>query len=175
MLHSEVIFNRKKQDAARRTLQGLLFGIAAFGMIELVLLLLLCKNRIAATLGLLLGLWIAVVNSIYIYRSLERVLELDEKNSVKAMRGPVMIRYCFMAFIITLSLLHPQIFSPIGVILGLFSMKLSAYIQPFFMHKGEQSSEYNENIQSFSENEEEQETSPWGFGIFHNQSEDNSE
>ena len=164
-LHSKVIFNREKQDAARKTLQNLLLGIAAFGMIEEILFLLLCKNRMAATLGLLLGLWTAVVNSIYIYRSLGRVLELDEKNSVKAMRGPVMIRYCFMGMVITLALLHPQIFSPIGVILGLFSMKLSAYIQPFFMER-------NLNVQPLPESEEEQQTSPWGFGIFHHQSED---
>lgn len=164
-LHSEVIFNREKQDPARKTLQGLLLGIAVFGIIEEILLLLLYRNRIAATLGLLLGLWTAVVNSVYIYRSLGRVLELDEKSSVKAMRGPVMIRYCFMGIVITLALLHPQIFSPIGVILGLLSMKISAYIQPFFM-------EHNPNAQPLPEEEEEQEPSQWGFGVFHNQSED---
>lgn len=164
-LHSEVIFNREKQDPARKTLQKLLLGIAVFGIIEELLFLLLCKDKMAVTLGLLLGLWTAIVNSIYIYRSLGRVLELDEKNSVKAMRGPVMIRYCFMGIVITLALLHPQIFSPIGVILGLFSMKLSAYVQPFFM-------EHNPNAQPLPEDEEEQEPSQWGFGVFHNQPED---
>ena len=166
-LRSEVIFNREKQEPARKTLQGLLLGIAVLGMIEELLLLLLCKDRIAVTLGLLLGLWTAIINSIYIYRSLGRVLELDEKNSVKAMRMPVMIRYCFMGIVITLALRKPHIFSPIGVILGLFSMKVSAYIQPFFM-------EHNPDARSVPEDGEEQEESPWGFDIFHDQPEDKS-
>lgn len=78
-LHSKVLFDREKQDPARKMLQKLLLGIAVIGIIEELLLLLLCKNRLAATLGLLLGLWTAAVNSVYIYRSLGRALELDEK------------------------------------------------------------------------------------------------
>lgn len=166
-MHSEVIFNREKQDPAREMLRRLLLGIAVFGVIEEILLLLLCKNRMAATFGLFLGLWTAAINSIYIYRSLGRALELDEKNSVKAMRRPVVIRYCFMGIVVTLALLHPQIFSPIGVILGLLSMKISAYVQPFFM-------EHNPNAQPLPEEEEEKEPSQWGFGVFHNQPEDES-
>ncbi len=166
-LRSKVIFNREKQDCAKKTLKNLLLGIAAFGMIEECLLLFLCKNRLAVTLGLLLGVWTAMVNSVYIYRSLLRVLEMDEKNSVKAMRIPVMVRYCFMGIVITIALQYPQIFSPIGVILGLLSMKLSAYIQPFFM---EHSMDAPSSLPDESEENEEQ--SPWGFGIFHHQSED---
>lgn len=165
-LRSKVIFNREEQDCAKKTLKNLLLGIAILGIIEECLLLFICKNRLAATLGLLLGLWTAMVNSIYIYRSLLRVLEMDEKNSVKAMRMPVMIRYCFMGIVITIALRYPRIFSPIGVILGLLSMKLSAYIQPFFM-------EHSIDAPSLpDESEEYEEQSPWGFGIFHHQSED---
>lgn len=164
-LHSEVIINREKQNPARQMLCRLLLGIAVFGMVEECFLLLLCKNRLAATLGLLLGLWIAIVNSIYIYHSIGHALELDEKNSVKAMRISVMIRYCFMGIVVVLALRYPQIFSPIGTILGLLSMKISAYVQPFFM-------EHNPNVQPLSETVEEEEPSQWGFGVFHNQPED---
>lgn len=166
-IHSKVIFDRKRQDPARKTLQGLLIGIAVLGMIEELILLLLCTNRMAVTLGLLLGLWVAMINSIYIYRSLDRALELDEENSIKAMRRPVLVRYCFMGFAILIALKYPQIFSPIGVIAGLFSLKISAYIQPFFMKKEVVSEEMQEQIGLLEE--EEEEPSKWGFGIFHNQ------
>ncbi len=46
-------------------------------------------------------------------------------------------------------------------------MKLSAYIQPFFM---EHSMDAPSSLPDESEENEEQ--SPWGFGIFHHQSED---
>lgn len=162
-VHSRVIFDRKKKDPARRTLQCLLIGIVVLGIIEELILLLICKNRIAATFGLLLGLWVAVINSIYIYRSLDRVLELDEESSIKAMRRPVLARYCFMGVAIVSALKCPQIFSPIGVIAGLFSLKISAYIQPFFMEK------QNPKEQTVLLEEEEEEPSKWGFGVFHNE------
>lgn len=78
---------------------------------------------------------------------------------------PVVIRYCFMGIAVTLALREPHIFSPAGVILGLLSMKISAYAQPFFM-------EHNPDAGPVPEGEEEQEESPWGFGVFHNQPEE---
>lgn len=161
-LRSEVIFKREEKDPAKETLYHLLIGIAVIGAVCEIILLFLCKNRLAATIGLLLGLWVAVVNSVYIYRSLGKALELDEKNSVKAMRGPVLVRYCFMGIALSLALLYQEIISPVGVILGILSMKLSAYVQPFFMKSNPDAKPLPED------GAEDEETSPWGFGVFHN-------
>lgn len=161
-LRSEVLLKREEKDPAKETLYRLLAGIFVTGLVEGIFLLVLCNDKGAAVFGLLLGLWVAAVNAVYIYRSLGKALELDEKNSVKAMRGPVMVRYCFMGIAVALGLLRPHLFSPVGVILGLLSMKVSAYAQPFFMKR-------NPDAKPLPEDEwEEEEQSPWGFGVFHN-------
>lgn len=188
-LRSEVLLKREEKNPAKEMLYRLLAGIVVIGLIEEMVLLFLCADKTAATIGLLLGLWVAAVNSVYIYRSLGKALELDEKNSVKAMRGPVLVRYCFMGMAVTAGLLKPQIFSPAGVILGLLSMKVSAYVQPFFMETPRLLSadltnrcshedsdfvqraapvEKNPDAELFPEDDGEEEESPWGFGIFHN-------
>jgi hypothetical protein len=166
-LRSEVIYNREKEDPAKETLKRLLAGICIIGLLEEIILLIVSENHMAATLGILLGLWVAAVNSVYIYHSLGKALELDEKSSAKAMRRPVLIRYCFMGIAIAISLLYPQIFSPIGTILGLLSMKLSAYVQPFFFEKNTNAGELQTGITEEEDDEEEQ--SQWGFGVFHQQ------
>ena len=163
-LHSEVIFNRKKKDPAKETLYCLLAGIVIIGLIEELILFFILYS-VAAALGILLGIWVSVINSVYIYRSLSRALELDEKDSVRAMRGPVLIRYCFMGIAVAVSLLYPKIFSPVGTILGLLSMKLSAYVQPFFFRKNYA----KEDAQPILEEEESPDI--WGFGVFHTQQE----
>lgn len=166
-LRSEIIYNRKHCDPAKETLKRLLAGIGIVGVIEAVAFLILAENKMASLLGVLLGLWVAVINSVYIYRSLSKALEMDEKNSAKAMRGPVVIRYCFMGTAIAISFLYPKIFSPIATILGLFSMKISAYVQPFFFEKNTDADTLREDI--CIEEEEDEEQSPWGFGVFHQQ------
>jgi len=158
---SQVLFERKTDDPARETLVRLLAGIAVIGIIIEIIFLLACQERMAYTIGLLLGIGVSVFNAVYIYRSLDRVLEMDEKASVKAMRSSVLMRFCLMGTAFTIGLIFPQICAPLAVICGLFAMKLSAYFQTLFIKS-------DPNVQPLPEEEwEEEEESQWGFGVFH--------
>jgi len=160
---SKVLFERKTEDPARKTLYGLLLGIGVLGFLMELVFLAVCEKRMAYTIGLCLGLWVSVINSIYIYRSLGRVLELDEEASVKAMRGPVVVRFVLMGIAAATGFLYPDICAPIGVICGLFTLKISAYLQALFIKPNPDAKPIPEEEWE----EDEEDASQWGFGVFH--------
>ena len=101
------------------------------------------SNRIAYTLGLLIGCIIAGVMSGHMYRALLQAMLYDEETAAKKVQKGTIFRYLFMLTGLVAALLLPQWISIIGVALGVLSLKFSAYLQPLthkvlkkFINKG---------------------------------------
>lgn len=101
------------------------------------------SNRIAYTLGLLIGCVIAGVMSGHMYRALLQAMLYDEETAAKKVQKGTIFRYLFMLTGLVAALLLPQWISIIGVALGVLSLKFSAYLQPLthkvlknFINKG---------------------------------------
>ena len=113
----------------KKTLYELLAGVLLF-----VLLFMLgnifVSNRLAYTLGLLLGGMIAGVMSTHMYRALQQAMLYDEETAAKKVQKGTIFRYLFMLAGLVAALLLPQWISIIGVALGVLSLKFSAYLQP---------------------------------------------
>ena len=88
------------------------------------------SNRIAYTLGLLLGCLIAAGMSGHMYHSLEQAMLYDEETAAKKVQKGAILRYVFMLAGLVAALALPEYISVIGVVLGVLSLKFSAYLQP---------------------------------------------
>ena len=126
----------------KQTLYELIFGIVlclllfSFGNIFV-------SNRIAYTLGLLIGCLIAGIMSGHMYHALEQAMLYDEETAAKKVQKGTILRFLLMIAGLVSALLLPQWISVIGVALGVLSLKFSAYLQPLthkvlqnFINKG---------------------------------------
>lgn len=126
----------------KQTLYELLAGVV---LCFLLFLLgnIFVSNRLAYTLGLLLGNTIAGIMSVHMYRSLEQAMLYDEKTAVKKVQKGTILRYVILLAGLAAALLLPEYISIIGVALGVLSLKFSAFLQPLthkvlknFINKG---------------------------------------
>lgn len=126
----------------KQTLYELIAGI----VLCLLLFLLgniFVSNRIAYTLGLLIGGIIAGFMSTHMYRALEQAMLYDEDTAAKKVQKGTILRVLLMMAGLVAALLLPEWISIIGVALGVLSLKFSAYLQPLthkffqnFINKG---------------------------------------
>lgn len=101
------------------------------------------SNRIAYTLGLLIGGVIAGVMSGHMYHALQQAMLYDEETAAKKVQKGTILRVLLMMAGLVAALLLPEWISIIGVALGVLSLKFSAYLQPLthkviqnFINKG---------------------------------------
>lgn len=101
------------------------------------------SNRIAYSLGLLLGSVISGIMSAHMYRALEQAMLYDENTAAKKVQKGTILRFLLMVAGLVAALLLPEWISVIGVALGVLSLKFSAYLQPLthkvfqnFINKG---------------------------------------
>lgn len=133
----EVLMKETKQ-----TLQELLIGIVIFSVLFL-LGNIFASNRLAYTLGLVLGSLIAAVMSGHMYHAMEEAMLYEEDAAAGKVKKGSLFRGLLMMAGLAAALLLPEWFSILGVIFGVLSLKFSAYLQPLthkvlqkFLNKG---------------------------------------
>ena len=101
------------------------------------------SNRIAYTLGLLIGCILAGGMSIHMHHSLEQATLYDAETATKKIQKGTFLRFFFMVVALIAALVFPKWISIISVALGVLSLKFSAYLQPLthkvlqnFINKG---------------------------------------
>lgn len=113
-----------------QTLWELLAGIVGLGVLVWLIHLMLSKDILYNTIGLWSGAGVACFWAIHLNRSLEDALDLGE---TAAKRKAVMGYATRM--LVSLLILGVVIYYDLGnlidVIIGIFLLKISAYIQPF--------------------------------------------
>ncbi len=111
------------------TVRDLLIGALLYGIIVEIAGLILVENRLNYTLGILVG-YISVVFLIcHMYLTLEKALDMDHDAATKYGLRNSILRYVIMFAILVVAILAPQI-SVIAVIIMIFGMKISAFLQP---------------------------------------------
>ena len=126
----------------KQTVYELITGII-FCFILFLLGNIIAANRLAYTLGLLIGCLTAILMSSHMYRSLEQAMLYDEETAAKKVQKGTILRYVLMLAGLVAALVLPEYISVIGVALGVLSLKFSAYLQPLthkifknFINKG---------------------------------------
>lgn len=110
------------------TLFELCLGIFLYGVIFEIILLLFSRE-ISYSLGLWIGIVLAVMGSVHMWWSLDRGLDMAEKDAVKSMGVNNIIRYLVLV-LVTAILIYTGFANPIFTFCGYMGMKLSAYFNP---------------------------------------------
>ena len=126
----------------KQTLYELIIGVVLCGFLFLIGNI-FADNRIAYTLGLLIGCIVAGVMSAHMHHSLEQAMLYDTENATKKVQKGTFLRFLLMVAALAAALIFPEWISVIGVALGVLSLKFSAYLQPLthkvlqnFINKG---------------------------------------
>lgn len=111
------------------TLLELWIGILAYGIIFEAALLLFARNP-AYSIGLWIGVFLALAGAFHMWWSLNRGLELPQKAAVKSVSTQNIIRYVVIAAALAV-LMCTNFANPIFAFCGYMGMKVSAYLNPF--------------------------------------------
>lgn len=110
------------------TLLELWLGILAYGVVFEIVLLLFFRDP-AYSIGLWIGVFLAVAGAFHMWWSLDRGLDLPEKEAVKSMGTQNIIRYVVLVLVLG-ALMFVDFANPIFAFCGYMGMKVSAYLNP---------------------------------------------
>lgn len=120
---------KKKIDT---TLLEMCLGIVLYGIVcQIVILFFSAEPR--HSIGLWIGIAMAVAGSVHMWWAIDRSLDMASKDASKTVAVQVMVRYFALAVILII-LAISEIASWLFAFLGYMGMKAGAYMQPF-VHK----------------------------------------
>lgn len=112
-----------------RTLLEMLLGIIFWGVVcQLIGSFLVSDQRMYAV-SLWFGILLAMTGTIHMYRSLDRALDLDEKQASRSIFTAYAIRYTLVA-VILIMIAVTGVLNPLVVFLAYMGLKVTAYVQP---------------------------------------------
>ena len=117
----------------KRTLLELLTGIVLSGVLFEVIGLIFVKDKLAHSIGMLLGILIALAMATHMAFSLNSALDWDEEQAKRSIWKSYMLRYVSVAICIGL-IAYFGIGDVISCFFGIMSLKPAAYLQPY-LHK----------------------------------------
>lgn len=117
---------KKKIDP---TLFEMWLGILAYGVVFEIVLLLFSREP-SYSIGLWIGVLLALCGAFHMWWSLDRGLSLPEKDATKSIATQNIIRY-FVLVLALGALMFVDFANPIFVFCGYMGMKVSAYLNPF--------------------------------------------
>lgn len=97
----------------------------------LVMLAFIAENKPAAVCGVLLGAFTAAGIIYHMYKHLDIALDMDPENARKHTLKSAFQRTFIMAAVLMVSMIWYSYVHPIGVVLGLMGVKMTAYMQPY--------------------------------------------
>lgn len=117
--------------AFQKTFADLITGIVMSGLIFFVALwFAFPANRFYHESGLLIGVILAVVMAFYLRRSVQNAIDFGEYEAQRIIKSGALIRYGMVCIVLGILMIFPRA-NPLTAFLGVMTMKVSAYIQPF--------------------------------------------
>ena len=117
---------KKKIDP---TLFDLCLGIFLYGIVFQIVLLFFSRE-VSYSLGLWIGVILAVAGSIHMWWSLDRGMDQASKQAAKTIGTNNLIRY-FVLVVVMFVLIYTDFANPIFMFCGYMGMKISAYLNPW--------------------------------------------
>lgn len=118
---------KEKIVRINRTLFELEVGILIFGAACQLVGVFLPIDRESYSIGLWMGILIAMVSAFHMWWSLDRALDLEERHAVKNMSTHNILRYFLIAVVFILIAIS-KIANPLSAFLGIMGLKVSAYM-----------------------------------------------
>ena len=113
-----------------RIILEMYMGILAWGVVCQLVGAFLTRDQVRYASSLWFGITFAMVNTLQMYRSLDRALDFDEQGARKIVHRSFAVRY--IALILFLGIIMiTGIMDGLVVFLAYMGMKVAAYMQPF--------------------------------------------
>ena len=116
-----------------RILIEMFAGMSLWGILWQMIVLLIGKRILYCTIGLWLGIVISAVLAVHMKYSIEDAIDIGGYDARKKIRSDIMKRYLVVGVVIGI-LFYLNWGNPLTVLVGIFALKISAYLQPH-MHK----------------------------------------
>ncbi len=113
----------------KRTLTELLAGSVLSGIVFELIGLIFVKDKLSHSIGMAIGILIALAMAAHMAFSLNDALDWDEENAKKAIWKSYLLRYLSVAICIGL-IAYFRIGDVISCFIGIMSLKAAAYLQP---------------------------------------------
>lgn len=120
---------KKKIDP---TLFNLCLGIFLYGIVFQIVLLFFSRKA-SYSLGLWIGVALAIAGSIHMWWSIDRGMDQASRQAAKTVGTNNLIRY-FVLVVVMFVLIYTDFANPIFMFCGYMGMKISAYLNPW-LHK----------------------------------------
>lgn len=119
----------KKIKGINRTLLELTMGILFLGIIIQIVGLFFVEERLEFTVSMWLGVIASVASAVHMYVTLDRTLSMGA-GAYGAATKSAMIRYFCWAVLLGIMMVT-KVLNPIYGFIGLLTLKVAAYLQPF--------------------------------------------
>ena len=119
----------KKLRQLNDFLPELLLGILASGIVFELIFIWFVKDKIYFSLGLLLGVLIAVFMAWHMAFTLNRAMDYTEENATNRVQKHYLIRD-LIVIIVFIAAAVSKLVNPLAVFLGIMTLKVAAYIEP---------------------------------------------
>lgn len=116
-----------------RTLVGLLAGNMIYAVLVSAVGIFFVQDAFQFVLGVFWSSIGACVIAIHLYFSLQKSLDMAASDAAKRESTQAVIRLLIMIMVVVLGLCLHRWLDPLGVVIGMFALKVSAYVQPFFI------------------------------------------
>ncbi len=121
-------------DKGKRTAFDLILGTVLYDVIALIIgavVLQFFKFRyLPYSLGVFLGMAVAVFMVMHMYSVLEKAVLCDKQQAKRKTKFGALLRMFVMVAALIASALLPKILSMIGTLIGIFALKIAALTQP---------------------------------------------
>lgn len=119
----------EKVKKINRALVELWIGILFAGLVFQLTGMWFAADKLLYTVALWIGIIVALVTVVHMYRTLDKALDMGA-DAQKAVTVANMIRYAVVV-IVFLFVLLTKFLNPLLTFLGIMSLKVAAYLQPF--------------------------------------------
>ena len=119
----------EKVKKINRALVELWAGILFTGLIFQLIGMWFAEDKCLYTVALWIGVVLALVTVVHMYRTLDKALDLDA-GAQKVVLSANLVRYGCIVLVFVI-VLWTKVLNPLITFLGLMSLKVAAYLQPF--------------------------------------------
>lgn len=138
---------------AKKVCREMLAGLLVWVLLTGALLTLVLPQHLAAAAGSVLGGAVAAGILFHMYRHLDIALDMDAAHAQRHIQRSSVQRLFLMGAVLVVVFLFPEYIHPLGVIISLFGIKLTALLNPLVHRalcrmagKGTQTAERNHSV-----------------------------
>lgn len=120
----------KKIRQLNSALPGMLLVILASGILFELIFVWFVKDKAGFSLGLVIGVILAAFMAFHMAYTLDTAISLGESGATKAVQKHNLLRYAVVVIICGVVMVT-EIANPLAVFLGIMTLKVAAYLEPF--------------------------------------------